>query len=175
MAAMSSQPNNGPPLAAAASITWRPIDSPADESAATSIAARAFSRLRTIYQPTAAAVQGKSAESPAYDRLIGECDGRMAATVEYRVVLPYLHVRGLAVDPEFERRGFARAAMDQLSRIARVRGCAALRLFTIRETGNVAFFEHLGFNVVSQSPADWCTSAQFATLTEVELERPVAG
>lgn len=162
-------------MAAPVSIAWRPIDSPADESAATSIAARAFARLRAIYQPTAAAVQLKSAESPAYDRLVGECDGRIVATVEYRVPLPYLHVRGLAVDPEFERRGFARAAMDELARIARARGCAALRLFTIRETGNVAFFEHLGFRVLSESPADWCTSAQFATLTEVELERPVAG
>ena len=153
----------------------RPIISSADEAAATSIAARAFASLRGIYQPMAAAVQRKSAESPAYDRLVGECDGRIVATVEYRVAPPHLRVRGLAVDPEFERRGFARAVMDELSRIAHARGCAALRLWTIRETGNVAFFEHVGFRVLSESPADWCTSAQFATLTDVELERSVAG
>jgi hypothetical protein len=44
-------------------------------------------------------------------------------------------------------------------RVAISAGVRSLSLYTIKETGNVAFFERLGFRIVREEPASWAVSA----------------
>ncbi len=75
--------------------------------------------------------------------------------------------------PEYRRRGVGRAMLDRLAGEARERDLPILRLFTIRETGNVVFFERCGFRIVEESEPDWCTSDRFGIVHDVGMERLV--
>lgn len=149
----------------------RPAD-PADLGASAEISQRAFARLREVYRPTAEHA-ARERESPAdLDHVVAECDGRVVGTVRIRHDTDYWFVIGLAVDPAFQRQGIARAMLDWLYASACQSG-HGLALATIRETGNVAVFERLGFEVVKEEPATWCESDRFETLHDVYLVREV--
>jgi N-acetylglutamate synthase-like GNAT family acetyltransferase len=138
---------------------------------AAAVSERAFRQVRTVYQPTDAAVARKFDQAGTWKRLIAERNRQIVATVEYRMATDRLSIRDLAVDPDFQHQGIARQIVDALAGIARADGLRALSIFTIRETGNVRVFEHLGFTVVSQEVATWCVSDAFATLHETYMER----
>jgi len=119
------------------------------------------------------AVALKKDEASEYATLVGEYKGSIVATVEYRVDSIGLHVRGLAVDPAFQRRGFARRIVEGLTDIARGQEPNMITLYTIRETGNVLLFERLGFHVVGEAIACWCESDLFDVLHEIQMERSI--
>lgn len=80
--------------------------------------------------------------------LVGELDGRLAATV----MIGYEGHRGwinyLAVDPACRRRGLGRVLMAEAERILRAAGCPKLNLQV--RAGNAAaleFYRRLGFVV----------------------------
>jgi ribosomal protein S18 acetylase RimI-like enzyme len=154
-------------------LTLRPADAANDE-AAEELSRRAFQALRAVYRPREAETTRKAEKDSRYCRLVAEHQGRVVATVEYRLEETALHIRGLAVDPAFQGRGFARRVVEELAGIARARGRRSLTLYTIRETGNVALFERLGFRVVGEEVASWCESDRFDKLHEDRMERPVA-
>jgi len=144
-----------------------------DLVAAKEISHRAFGALRSIYRPKAEANAQKERTESHYEHLVGESNGRVVATLEYRVAWDRLHVRGLAVDPDHQAQGLARQMLDGLVEIARVRGLVSITLYTIEETGKVAFFQHLGFSVVAREVATWCESDRFAVLHETKMARPI--
>jgi ribosomal protein S18 acetylase RimI-like enzyme len=147
---------------------------PADRLRAASVAERAYAPLREIYVPTAEAIEQKRLTADAYERLVGLWAGTVVATVEFKAMSGGLHLRALAVDPAFQRRGIARALVDELSGVARAGGLPILSLLTIRETGNVDRFERLGFRVVSEERASWCRGPRLETLQEVLMELGVS-
>jgi len=144
-----------------------------DLIAAAQVSERAFLSIRDVYRPTADAIAKKEGSAPSYEQLVGTWEGQLAATVEYRLSPESLDVRALAVDPECQRRGIARLMIDGLVAIARENGRRAVTLFTIRETGNVAIFERMGFHVISEERASWCESDRHETLHEARMERGV--
>jgi ribosomal protein S18 acetylase RimI-like enzyme len=141
-----------------------------DEGAARQISLRAFRFLREIYRPTQSAIAEKDLSGQEYERLVAESGGQIVATVEYRLAPGSMHLRSLAVDPEFQRQGIARRLIDETVNIARERGLAIISLHTIRETGNVGFFERLGFHSVSEEIASWCESDRFEILHDTRME-----
>ncbi len=147
---------------------------PDDRVAVAQTLERAFHPLRDVYRPTRAAVAQKDATSSDYQQFVGVSGDRVVATVEYRLSLKSLLVRALAVDPEFQGRGFARRIIEEMASIARGEARTTITLYTIKETGNVKFFERLGFCTVSEEIASWCESDQFETLHETRMERGVA-
>jgi ribosomal protein S18 acetylase RimI-like enzyme len=134
---------------------------------------RAFSTVRHIYQPSARALEHRS--SLALEALIAFRDGMPAGVVQWALEDDALRVIGLAVLPEQRRHGIARSFIERLSRIAAERGCRALTLHTVVQTGNVAVFERLGFQVIEERPDAYSVSPNGDPLTEAYMERICTG
>jgi len=133
----------------------------------------AFAPLRSIYRPTAEALASQDDHLHKETRLIAEIEGQIVATVQYDQHEKYLHVIGLAVHPDFQRRGIAGCLLQWIWDHALTIGQHAIILDTIRETGNVPLFEKLGFRVVHEKIATWCTSENHRQLHDVKMERCV--
>jgi GNAT superfamily N-acetyltransferase len=124
------------------------------------VLASGIATLRETYRPTNAAIAAKAART--FHRLVAIASGELVGTLEHDGAGA---VVGLFVHADHRRRGVARALLDAL-------GPRELTLHAIRQTGNVAIFERLGFAVARESPATDYTSDAHAQLTEVTMIRP---
>ncbi|MCH9656343.1 MAG: GNAT family N-acetyltransferase [Planctomycetes bacterium] len=145
----------------------------ADVAEMTAVFEAAFSPLRLVYRPTKAALARQADHPHNETRLVAEVDGQIVATVQYDQHEKYLHMIGLAVHPEFQRRGIAGCLLDCICDRALAIGKHAVMIDTIRETGNVPLFEKLDFRVVNETIAAWCTSENHRQLHDVKMERSV--
>lgn len=131
-----------------------------------------FSTIRQIYRPKKTA-ETVAAETPSDTHIIASVNGINAGTLTLDVNDFDLRIRGLTVLPNFRRLGVARAMVEAAAVYAIEHRCTSMKLFTIRETGNVEIFTRLGFTVIGVMLADWCESDRFKTLHEVEMARSV--
>ncbi|QDT44778.1 putative acetyltransferase [Gimesia alba] len=141
----------------------------ADEVAA--VFEAAFAPIRLIYRPTAETLVRQADQHREETRLVAVIDEQVVATVEFDLHETYLHVLGLAVHPDFQRRGIAGCLLDWISNHAINLGRHTVVLETIKETGNVPLFEKLGFQVVDEAIASWCVSEIHEQLYFVTMER----
>ena len=141
-----------------------------DQAAADQVTQRAFAELRRVYRPKEEFEP--RAETPLI-RLVAEMHGSIVGTVSYATEADRLHLRSLAVDATYRRRGIARALVERLSDLAKDAKLRALSLYTVRKTGNVPMFERLGFLVVGEEPADWAVSVCGDKLSEVFMEKGI--
>ena len=141
--------------------------------AAERLAADTFALLRQLYRPSHDALARKRTLEPRLTRLVALDGPELVGTVQYRIEDDRLHLLGLAVHPARQRQGIARALISHLLQLARDRGCRALSLYTIEQTGNVPIFERLGFSVISRTPARDLVSTFTSPLTDVFMERPL--
>lgn len=146
---------------------------PADEEAVAEVSRLATEDLRRVYRPVAPAVA--SAPQPPTGRLVAEVGGRIVGTVRYRCEQPRIHLIGLFVHPEQRRKGVARELVRSLDALAVITGTDCLSLFTVRQTGNVSIFERLGFRAIREVTPSWAESTTGQPLTEVYMEKPIAG
>ncbi|EMI55819.1 GNAT family N-acetyltransferase [Rhodopirellula sallentina] len=103
--------------------------------------------------------------------ILADIDGFTAGVVSTAIEGATLRISGLTVAPEIRRLGVARALIASAECLAANAHCSNVRLFTIRETGNVSLFGRLGFHFVDETIADWCSSSRFDTLHEVQMEK----
>ena len=64
----------------------------------------------------------------------------------------------VAVDPEIRKQGLGRAVIAEAERIAATAGYLHMSLGTLREMGNVTYYERLGYRVVDEyafPPGHW--------------------
>ncbi|MFK7777163.1 MAG: GNAT family N-acetyltransferase, partial [Gimesia sp.] len=80
---------------------------------------------------------------------------------------------GLAVHPDFQQRGIAGCMLEEIMVRAHNIGKNFVVLNTIRETENVPLFQKMGFRVVHEAIATWCTSEFHPLLHDVKMERKV--
>ncbi|HTL32777.1 MAG TPA: GNAT family N-acetyltransferase [Kofleriaceae bacterium] len=118
----------------------------ADEPGIAAVAESALAVLRRIYRPTPAAIARKH-EQRKLPRLVAVAGTEIVGTVEYALAEDRLHLMSLFVLASHRRQGVARALVDELAKLA---GTRPLSLNTVRETGNVAVFERLGFSTVRE-------------------------
>lgn len=144
-----------------------------DAEAVTTVARAAFEPLRGIYRPTAEVAARQPERAREGTRLVAEVQGRVAATVQFARHAEHVHVIGLAVHPDYQRRGIARRLLDGIAARAPSLGHRVIVLDTIKETGNVSIFEKLGFRAVGESVTALFESDAFAVLHEVRMERSV--
>ena len=141
----------------------------ADEVAA--VFEAAFAPVRLTYRPTAETLASQRDHSWNETRLVSVIDEQIVATVQFDLHDAYLQVLGLAVHPEFQRRGIAGCLLDWISDHAVNLDRPTVILKTIKETGNVPLFEKLGFYIVSEVLATWCVSEIHDQLYCVTMER----
>jgi len=131
---------------------------------------RAFATVRHIYRPNKRALENRS--RLALECLIAFSDDVPAGVVRWACEGDTLRVIGLAVLPQYRRRGIARSLIERLCHIAAERSCRTLALHTVVQTGNVAVFERLGFRVIEEQPDAYSVSPSGTPLTEAYMERP---
>jgi len=142
-----------------------------DDQAIREVSGAATRELRKVYE--ASASLGDQPRIALSGRLVAEIEDGIVGTVGYRFDNDRLHIIGLMVHPDHRRQGIARRLIESLLQIARADGAGSLSLFTVRETGNVAVFEGLGFKVISECEAVDLESVSGAALTEAYMEMTV--
>lgn len=100
-------------------------------------------------------------------------DGRVVGSVEYRVEEDRVHFLSLFVHEDFRRQAVGAQLIDELEGIGKQLGLRCLSAYTVTQTGNPEIFEQMGFDVVSEEPADFYESDRFEDLTEVYMERSI--
>jgi ribosomal protein S18 acetylase RimI-like enzyme len=133
----------------------------------------AFRPLRKIYRPTSAACAKLAGIKPQLRRLVAILDGKPVGSVQYYAVDDRLHLLGLAVHPDFQRRGIAKRLLESLSHIATSMKLRKLSLYTVKQTGNGAIFEKMGFQAITEEPDSFSESDTFERLTDIYMERPI--
>ena len=146
----------------------------AEVGQAIAVADRAFASVRQVYRPRRDVAAHEAQRASLGTRLVALCGAGIVGTLQFEVHAEHVHVIGLAVAPEHQGRGVARRLLAALEARAPALGRSVLALDTIRETGNVARFEALGFRTISEAPTDLFESDTFERLHEVKMERAVA-
>lgn len=144
---------------------------PEDAEGLRALGAQADRFLRRFYRPSAAAIASRARVAVGLRRMVAVVEGETVGTVGWYEEGGFLHVLGLAVAEEHRRRGIARALLEGMAERARAAGCPAVRLFTVRETGNVPVFEKLGFAVIGETDDGFLEGVNGAKVHEVEMER----
>ena len=134
----------------------------------------AFAPLRSIYRPTGELVARQAEHAKEGTRLVAEVEEQVVATVQFDGHKEHVHVIGLAVHPDFQRMGIARRMIDWIVTQAPILGHNLVVLDTIKETGNVPFFEKLGFHVFYEGVTTCFVSEEYPELHEVKMKRKVA-
>lgn len=88
------------------------VAEPGDVEIAAAVSREAFERLRLVYRPTGAAAVLQADRANEGTRLVAEIDNRIVGTVQFDVHRLHVHLIGLAVQPEFQRRGVARNMIE---------------------------------------------------------------
>lgn len=148
---------------------------PTDTEALKEVTTLAVAPLRLIYRPTQGGRALRSAKRNLREQIVCECNGKVAATVEYENQGDRCHIVGLLVHPKFQRQGVARSLVDHIAKIAQKQGKRALSINTIKQTGNATIFCRLGFKTLSESVADESLGESLINepLIDVYMERGV--
>lgn len=131
----------------------------------------AFATVRDVYRPNPDATPTSENADLDPKTIVALVDDKIVGAVCVYQDAAALNVSQLAVDPKCRRQGVARKLLQSVYDAGKQSGATELRLNTIRETGNVAIFERLGFTVCATAPATWCSSDRFPKLTEVTMTR----
>jgi ribosomal protein S18 acetylase RimI-like enzyme len=143
----------------------------ADHDGLEQVSREAIATLHQVYRPTVAARARRPADGAGLRTLVALDGELVVGSVQWNVDGSRLHLRGLGVGAAHRRKGVSRALVDHLVGIARELRLSGLSLYTVRETGNVAIFERLGFRIRREANDATFESDRFATLTEVSMER----
>lgn len=146
---------------------------PADAEEVAAVRASAVATLRQTYRPNQRALAHKQLIAETLTRLVAVLDGRVIGTVEYHLTSDRVHFLSLDVHSDCRRQGVATQLVAELARIGKAAGATVLSTYTVKETGNPAIFERMGFRVVSEEPSDFFESDRFGMLNETRLERPI--
>ncbi|WP_111657206.1 GNAT family N-acetyltransferase [Isoalcanivorax indicus] len=142
----------------------------ADRGALGALRDEVTSALRRIYLP----VTGGAAHRrimPRFDVLVAWMGGELAGTLEYTLAHETLYLQGLGVANRFRGQGVARALIEHVADIGQHYPLSHMELCTIRETGNVAVFERMGFSVCDERPSTQFVGAAGQPVSEVIMQR----
>lgn len=144
-----------------------------DASKVSEVFERAFAPLASIYKPKGDVKLHYHERSKKGTRLVAEIDSKIVGTVQYESHNGHLHIMGLAVQPNFQHNGIASRLIESVCSLAPSLGHNIVRVDTVKETGNVAFFEKIGFSKVRELVATWCISDSYETVHDVIMDMTI--
>jgi ribosomal protein S18 acetylase RimI-like enzyme len=141
-----------------------------DEAARQAILNAATQELRRIYRPLSHSSGCSSVPTAIF---VAKENGVVLGTLACVIREDDVYVQELAVLPAHRRRGVCRALIHRAVEMAASAGLNTVALRVIEETGNVAIFRKLGFNVSKRSIAQGHIGADGASVTQAEMMRIV--
>ena len=138
-----------------------------DEDAVQSIIASATIELRSVYRPIEINIQNKD-EKPI--NIVATIKGNVVGIAEFFINEKNVLVRGLAVSQTHRRQGVAMAMIEHIKLRAQKEGKIELVLSTIKETGNVSVFLHMGFSITSEEISDSHENTKSEPVTLVKMK-----
>lgn len=131
----------------------------------------AFAKHHSTYHARPADASKQSARLMEGVRAVAVESSRIVGTVQFADHETHIHILGLAVHPSCQNSGIARLLIDWVTERAVNLGYALLVADTIEESGNVPFFERLGFTVTQKTETDQFQSDLHDSLYIVKLEK----
>jgi ribosomal protein S18 acetylase RimI-like enzyme len=153
-------------------ITIRAAQAP-DRQALAIIDRQATDLLRQTYRPTQAGYANKSRISRNLKRLVAVVEGKCVGTTQYYIEVGIIRISGLAVHAAYRRRGVAHGLISHVVDLAIKQSYRAVRLSTIKETGNDSIFERLGFEIIGENMDALCEGVNGQKVTDIEMEHRI--
>ncbi len=141
-----------------------------DQQGIQNVSTATTAALRQVYRPNQRGLDHKARIGESLKRLVAVIDDHVVGTVQYYLEDQSVRVIALGVHPDFQRNGVARSLFLRLQEIGIQEKATNLRLHTVRETGNVEVFRHLGFTVIAEQETELFESDIFEHLIDVEME-----
>ncbi len=135
---------------------------------AESIFTAATNELRAIYRPVAMADDNLPVNSI---KVVATINDKVVGLAQYLIGTDSIKLSGLAVSPDYRRRGVAGAIVQYLVQEANNNRKADIVLGTIKETGNVDIFVRLGFTVIEEVIAEKFVGACGDKVTLVTMRK----
>ena len=126
----------------------------------------AFAPLHAIYVTPP---RPPRSPSSAWRTVVAEMDGRIVGATSYYFRDDQVRLAGVAVEPDFRRRGVARALIQWVVDNVCSEMHPTVGLYTIEETGNPRIFEKIGFRTVSRRVATGAASPSGGPVHEVDM------
>ncbi|HCG5296731.1 TPA: GNAT family N-acetyltransferase [Vibrio parahaemolyticus] len=127
-----------------------------------------FDELRQVYRPTELAVSNKNSAKSEWSCFGFHVD---QVLVEAKQVGSELQISSLAVAPSFRQKGVARKLVDFV--VTQFKPINSVSVWCVEQTGNVAVFKTLGFNVIQRFDSDFFILSDGSKAVEVQLKQKV--
>lgn len=144
-----------------------------DQAALAEIAALAKAQLSQTYRPTPEAIAQSKSSKESFTPLVAMLQNRLVGAVEYTLRNTRIYFKALSVHPDFQRRGIARAIIQEMETLGQAKGASHIALNTTKETGNVEIYQKIGFQAISEKEAVLFESHLFDKLTDVYMEKVI--
>ncbi|OJI58197.1 GNAT family N-acetyltransferase [Vibrio vulnificus] len=142
-----------------------------NEKSVVELSGRWFDELRQVYRPTELALSNKNSTKSEWSCFGFHVDQVLVGVVEAKQVGSELQLSSLAVAPSFRQKGVARKLVDFV--VTQFKPINSVSVWCVEQTGNVAVFKALGFNVVQRFDSDFFILADGSKAVEVQLKQKV--
>ncbi|TBT52149.1 GNAT family N-acetyltransferase [Vibrio parahaemolyticus] len=143
----------------------------ANEKPVVELSERCFDELRQVYRLTELAVSNKNSAKSEWSCFGFHVDQVLVGVVEAKQIGSELQLRSLAVAPSFRQKGVARKLVDFV--VTQFKPINSVSIWCVEQTGNVAIFKALGFNVVQRFDSDFFILSDGSKAVEVQLKLKV--
>lgn len=127
----------------------------------------AIKTLRKTYRPKESLIKKSLETLPVQKRLVAVFEGKIRGTLKYYDSLDRICLLGLGVHEDYRKIGIAKALISYAESIAKKLNKKLISCHTIKETGNMSFFESCGFSLVNEEISDDFESDCFENLTDL--------
>ncbi|MEM6231459.1 MULTISPECIES: GNAT family N-acetyltransferase [Gammaproteobacteria] len=143
----------------------------ANEKSVVELSRRCFNELRQVYRPTELGVSNKNSAKSEWSCFGFHVDQVLVGVVEAKQIGSELQLSSLAVAPSFRQKGVARKLVDFV--VTQFKPINSVSVWCVEQTGNVAIFKALGFNVVQRFDSDFFILSNGSKAIEVQLKQKV--
>ncbi|EHR0918775.1 GNAT family N-acetyltransferase [Vibrio parahaemolyticus] len=142
-----------------------------NEKSVVELSERCFDELRQVYRPTELALSNKNRTKSEWICFGFHVDQVLVGVVEAKQVGSELQLSSLSVAPSFRQKGVARKLVDFV--VTQFKPIDSVSVWCVEQTGNVAVFKALGFNVVQRFDSDFFILSDGSKAVEVQLKQKV--